>query len=443
MENMRSKQQIVSDVLPGSPAERFGVAAGDALLAIDGESVLDLVDYEHLCANETLRLTILGRDGKKRKITVQKEEYEPLGLSFATSLMDDMRTCRNHCLFCFIDQMPKGVRTSLHVKDDDWRMSFIMGNYITLTNLDERELDRIVRRRVSPLYISLHASDPETRIKLMRNPTAGKAMEQLRRLAEAGLKFHLQAVLCPGLNDGAILKRTIEDAVSLMPAAQTLALVPVGITKFREGLYPLRRYTPEEARTMIGEIEPIQEALLKEYGTRFLFLADEWYTHAGLELPPYETYEDFLQIENGVGLLRLFEREMLDSLDGREPMKEKRRFLMAGGAAAEPFFRKLYPRLLPYGVQIETRAVKNAYFGECVTVGGLITGGDLTQQLAGSDFGEALLIPRAMLKADEPLFLDGMTLSEAQRALNTKILPVATGEELIETVFGTIQEKRL
>ncbi|HRX57880.1 MAG TPA: DUF512 domain-containing protein [Eubacteriales bacterium] len=443
MENMRSKPQIVSDVLPGSPAERFGVTAGEALMAIDGEPVIDLVDYEHLSANEVLRLTIADKAGKMREVKVKKEEYEPLGLSFATSLMDGMRTCKNHCVFCFIDQMPDGGRTSLHVKDDDWRMSFIMGNYITLTNLDDREIGRIIRRRVSPLYISLHASDPKTRVLLMRNPTAGRAMEQLRRLADAGLKFHLQAVLCPGVNDGEILQKTMEDAVSLAPAAQSLALVPVGITKFRDGLFPLRRYTADEAREMIDTIEPMQAAFLKKLGTRFAFLADEWYTLAARKLPPYEAYEDFVQIENGVGLLRLFEREMLDALAEKKPLRKKRRFLMAGGVAAEPFFRNLYPCLLPYGVEIETRAIQNTFFGECVTVGGLITGGDLTRQLKGSDFGEALLIPRAMLKADEPLFLDNMTLEQAETILQTRILPVFSGEELIETVFGSIQEKRL
>lgn len=432
---MRSKSQIISDVLPGSPAELSGVLAGETLLSIDGDTVVDLVDYEHLTANETLKLTLVDKAGRERTVNVQKDEYEPLGLSFATSLMDDMRTCKNHCVFCFIDQMPKGVRTSLHVKDDDWRMSFIMGNYVTLTNLDDRELERIIKRRVSPLYVSLHASDPDVRVQLMKNPRAGEAMNQLRRLAEAGLKFHLQAVLCPGLNDGEVLNKTIQDVTALIPYAQSLAIVPVGLTKFREGLTELRRFTPEEASRMIDEIEPLQKTFLKKYGTRFVFLADEWYTCCRREFPAYDTYEDFPQIENGVGLLRLFEGELLEALEEREPLKEPRRFLMAGGVSAEPFFRKAYRALEPYGVFIETRAVVNRYFGESVTVGGLVTGGDLTEQLAGSDFGCALLIPRAMLKADESVFLDGMTLFEAERRLGTKIIPVSSGDDLIEIVF--------
>ncbi len=432
----RTCGQIVSDVLPGSPAERCGVRVGDALLSIDGEPVVDIVDYEYLSAGAAPILRLRGGDGAERALSVEKEECEPLGLSFATSLMDGMRTCGNHCVFCFIDQMPKGVRTSLHVKDDDWRMSFIMGNYISLTNVDDAELNRIIRRRVSPLYVSLHASDPDVRVKLMRNPSAGRVMEQLGRLRDAGLRFHLQVVLCPGYNDGAVLQKTIADAAKLHPAAQSLAVVPVGLTRFREGLTPLRRFLPDEARGLIRQIEPVQEKFLQRFGTRFVFLADEWYQSAGLELPAFDAYEEFSQIENGVGLLRLFENDFLTALSERAPLKKRRAFSMAGGVLAEPFFRELYRKLVPYGVSIETRAIVNRYFGECVTVGGLVTGGDLVGQMQGASFGEALLIPRAMLKADEDVFLDGMTKREAERRLGARILPVETGYELIETVFG-------
>lgn len=436
MENMRKQQQIISDVLPGSPAERAGLTVGDTLLAIDGEPVIDLVDYEHLTASDCLTISVRKKNGDCEEITIEKDDYEPLGLSFATSLMDKMRTCKNHCVFCFIDQMPKGGRSSLHVKDDDWRMSFIMGNYVTLTNLDERELDRVIRRRVSPLYVSLHASDPAVRRAMMKNPHAGDIVPQLKRLAEAELQFHLQIVLCPGLNDGDILRRSIQDMLALYPAAQSLAVVPVGLTKFREGLTPLRTFTPREAEALIDEIEPLQQKLLKEIGTRFVFLADEWFTMSGRTLPEYDSYEGFVQIENGVGLLRLFEGDMLEALEERKPLKENKRFLMAGGVSAEPFFRESYKQLLPFGIQIDTRAIQNRYFGESVTVGGLVTGGDLIEQLKGEDFGSALLIPRAMLKADEELFLDGISLAEAEAALHTRILPVASGEDLIEIVFS-------
>ena len=436
MENMRVVQQVISDVLPGSPAERAGLQPGDALLAINGEPVVDLIDYEGLTACENLTLDVLKKNGEREVIELEKDDYEPLGLSFATSLMSAMRTCKNHCVFCFIDQMPKGVRTSLHVKDDDWRMSFIMGNYVTLTNLDDRELDRILRRRVSPLYISLHASDPDVRRAMMNNPAAGDIVQQLKRLAEAELTFQLQIVLCPGINDQEVLRRSIADMLALYPYAQSLAVVPVGLTRFREGLFPLRGYTPEEASALIDEIEALQEKIWKKHCTRFVFLADEWYTMSGRPLPPYENYEDFAQIENGVGLLRLFEGEMLDALNGRRPLSEPKQFRMAGGVSAEPFFRESYKRLLPFGITIETSAIRNQYFGESVTVGGLITGGDLIGQLKGADFGRALLIPRAMLKADEEVFLDGVTRDEVEEALGVRIIPVASGEDLVEIVFS-------
>lgn len=433
---MHTRGPIVSDVLPGSPAARAGIRAGDMLLSINGECVTDVVDYEYLCAVGRLRVRLQDERGAKREVSIRKHDGETLGLTFASSLLGSMRMCKNRCVFCFIDQMPKGVRTSLHVKDDDWRMSFIMGNYVTLTNIGEAEFERIIRRRVSPLFVSLHASDPAVRVRMMGNPSAGRVIEQLTRLKEAGLRFHLQVVLCPGLNDGDVMRRTIADAAALMPAAQSLAVVPVGLTRFRADLFPLRRYEPAEARSLIAELEALQAGFLASSGTRFVFLADEWYTRAGLELPPFEAYEEFSQIENGVGLLRLFENEFVGALDGREPLTKPRMFAMAGGESAEPFFCKLYQKLVPYGVTIETHAIVNRYFGESVTVAGLVTGGDLVEEMRGATFGEGILIPRAMLKADEDVFLDGMTLEAAERALGARLLPVGTGEELIETVFG-------
>jgi len=433
---MPRKHQVVCDVLPGSPAERVGIEIGDLLLSINGEPVIDLLDYEDLTASERLTLEIQKKTGEHQILALDKDDFEPLGLSFASSLMSAMRTCKNHCVFCFIDQMPKGGRTSLHVKDDDWRLSFIMGNYVTLTNLDEQELDRIIRRRVSPLYVSFHASDPLVRRAMMKNPAAGDIMRQLKRLAEAGLRFHLQIVLCPGINDGDVLRQSIDDTLALYPYAQSLAIVPVGLTRHRDGLYPLRTFTPEEARTLIDEIEALQQQIRKKHCTRFVFLADEWYTMTGRTLPPYEDYEDFAQIENGVGLLRLFEGEMLDALAEREPLRAPKRFLMTGGVSAEPFFRESYKKLIPYGITIETRTIRNDYFGESVTVGGLVTGGDIIAQLKGADFGRALLIPRAMLKADEEVFLDGVTKAEAEAALGTRIIPVASGEDLVEIIYS-------
>ena len=433
---MRKKQQIISDVLPGSPADRAGLSKGDVLLSIDGEPVIDLVDYEHLTTSERLTLEIQKANGECERIELEKEDYEPLGLSFATSLMDNMRTCKNHCVFCFIDQMPNGGRSSLHVKDDDWRLSFVMGNYVTLTNLDERELDRVIRRRVSPLYVSLHASDPAVRRAMMKNPHAGDIVPQLKRLAEAGLQFHLQIVLCPGLNDGDVLRRSIDDMLSLYPQARSLAVVPVGLTRHRDGLAALRTFTREEAEATIDEIETRQEETLRKDGTRFVFLADEWYTLCGRTLPAYDAYEGFPQIENGVGLLRLFEGDMLEALEKKKPLKRAKRFLVAGGTSAHAFFAESYRQLLAYNITLDVRAIQNRFFGESVTVGGLITGGDLVEQLRGEDFGRALLIPRAMLKADEELFLDGMSKAETEEKLSARIIPVASGDHLVEIIFS-------
>lgn len=435
MENMRKIEQIISDVAPRSPAARAGIRRGDVLLMLNGEPVADLIDYEYLSAEAALSVTLRDAGGETRTIPVHKDECEPLGLGFATTLMDNMRTCKNRCVFCFIDQMRPGVRTSLHVKDDDWRMSFIMGNYVSLTNVAEQELDRIIARRVSPLYVSLHATDPDVRARMMSNPSAGNIMRYLCRLRDAGLRFHLQIVLCPGLNDGEALMRTLSDVETLLPAAQSLAIVPVGLTKYREKLYPLRPYTQQEARELIDVLTPMQAEYLTKYGTRLAFLSDEWYLLAGRALPAYEAYEGFAQIENGVGLLRLFERAFLDALAERRPLAHSAAFAAAGGTAAAPFMRALLQALRPYHIDVETFAVQNDYFGGNVNVGGLITGGDLIRQLKGRLGDKMLLLPRNMLREREDVFLDNVTLAEAERALGTRILPFWDGEDLIETVF--------
>lgn len=430
------KEQIVSDVAPGSPGDRCGIVPGDILLTINGAPVIDLVDYEYLTANRRLAITLKGKDGTERTVKAVKTEAEPLGLSFATTMMDGMRTCKNHCVFCFIDQMPTGTRTSLHVKDDDWRMSFIMGNYVSLSNVDDEELERIIQRRVSPLYVSLHASDGAVRKKIMANPNAENIMTQLQKLADAGLRFHLQVVLCPGLNDGAVLEKTLSDAENLIPYAQSMAIVPVGLTRFREKLFPLRPWEPQEAEQLICRMEAFQKACLENKGTRFAFLSDEWYLLAKRPLPPYEAYEDFPQIENGVGLLRLFEDGFMAALEEQDVLATPKELLAAGGTAAAPFMKELMEALVPYGCKVELIPVENRFFGGNVSVGGLVTGQDLTNQLQGRVKGRNLLIPRNMLREGETVFLDGMTLDEAEAALGTRIVPFDDGEDFIHKVFG-------
>lgn len=436
MDICANSEQIVSDVAVHSPAERCGIVRGDVLLAINGAPVIDLVDYEFLTAESRLTVQLRGADGVQRTAQIEKDEAEPLGLSFATTMMDALRTCKNHCCFCFIDQMPQGTRTSLHVKDDDWRMSFIMGNYVSLTNVDDAELDRIIQRRVSPLYVSLHATDPIVRVSIMCNPNAGRILEQLRKLCDAGIRFHLQVVLCPGVNDGDVLARTLSDAAALAPCARTLAIVPVGLTRFRERLFPLRTFTSDEARAMIASIEAFQSRCLARMGTRFAFLSDEWYLLAGLPLPPFDAYEDFEQIENGVGLLRLFEDEFNMALARCKPLAQEKRVLVAGGTAAAPFFGKLLQSLARYRCIAEPVAIENRYFGGNVSVGGLVTGGDLVEQLRGRIDGRALLIPRNMLRERGDVFLDGLSLAQAEQALGARMIPFGSGEDFIDMIFG-------
>ena len=426
--------KTITRVEANSPAAREGLRAGDLLLTVNGEPVKDLIDYEALSVRGRLVVEV-ERGGERQRYLVRKKVGEPLGLCFETTLMDRMQTCKNRCLFCFVDQMPKGIRSSLNVKDDDWRLSFIMGNYVTLTNVSEAEFERIVKRRVSPLYVSVHATDPALRVKLMSNPTAGRILERLTALKEAGITFHTQIVLCPGLNDGTALERTLADLASLYPYCASVAAVPVGLTKYREGLYPLRGYTPEEARDLIAYGERKQAEYRDRWEDTFFYLSDEWYLTANLSLPPAESYGDFPQIENGVGLLRLFELDFREALAEKTPLPEFRSVIVAGGTAANPFFRALYRELRPYNVEAVTVPVENRFFGGNVHVAGLVTASDLMAAFPEPG-GNPLLIPKNMLREKENVFLDGVTLSELEEKLNRRIIPFNGGKELIELVFG-------
>lgn len=426
--------QPITFVEHGSPAERKGIRAGDVLLRINGTPVLDLIDYEKLTAERVLEIGLL-RDGEPLSVVLRKDEYEPLGLCFETTLMSRMQTCKNHCVFCFIDQMPKGVRSSLKVKDDDWRMSFIMGNYVTLTNVDDAEFSRILDRRVSPLYVSVHATDPEIRTRIMRNPTAGRLMERLTALKDAGLSFHTQIVLCRNLNDGDVLERTLTDLVSLAPACRSIAIVPVGVTRFREGLFPLCTFDAGQSEAVIRQIEPWQQRCLREFGTRLIFLSDEWYLNADHPLPEPEAYEGYEQIENGVGLLRAFEEDFRYALSERVPRKTKRSVTIAGGTAANSFFRELYKVLIPYGFDVTTYPIPNRWMGGNVHVAGLVTGQDLIAELKDKPLSDPLLIPHNMLRETEDVFLDDMRVSDVERTLGVTIRSFSDGTELISELF--------
>lgn len=410
-------EHLITAVEPGSPAQRSGLEAGDSLCAINGEAIVDEIDYQALISASRLKLDIKRKDGKPKSITLRKQEWEPLGLHFGQSMTLSPRTCHNKCVFCFIDQMPKGLRDTLYVKDDDWRYSLMMGNFVTLTNVSDEEMDRIIKRKASPLYISVHATDPALRCRMMNNRFAGSLMDKLRRLKDAGIRFHCQIVVCPGYNDGDVLLNTLHDLRSLAPAAMTVAMVPVGLTKCRDGLEPLKPFTAEGAANLLDSIAPFQEECRQTLGTTFAFPSDEFYCLCGRTIPDEDWYEGFPQIENGVGLLRRLEMEMEEAQffdDEPDAPAPRRRFLIATGVSAAPHIKRLCKRFAPEGVTVKVLPVINRFFGDTVTVTGLLTGGDVLSALTAENIQDCdtLLLCAVMLRHERDLFLDDMSYDE-------------------------------
>ncbi|MDD3335525.1 MAG: DUF512 domain-containing protein [Eubacteriales bacterium] len=407
-------EHLITGIEPHSIAQRHGVLPGDRLLSINSEKIIDEIDYQAFIANPLLRLSLIRRDGRAEELVIRKEEGEPLGLHFGESMTLSPRTCRNKCAFCFIDQMPPNLRESLYVKDDDWRYSLMMGNFVTLTNVDDTELDRIIRRHASPLYISVHTTNPDLRCRMMNNRFAGNIMERLQRLKAVGIRFHCQIVVCPGYNDGPELLRTLTDLRSLAPAAQTVAMVPVGLTKYRDGLASLTPFTKDAARALLDMIAPFQEECRKALGSTFAFPSDEFFCLAGREIPPEDWYEDFPQIENGVGLLRRLESEMEEAAhydDEPEP-SQPRRYVLPTGVSAAPHLRRLIDRFAPKGTTVRVIAVPNHFFGETVTVTGLLTGGDILAALTAENCADCdeVLLCTVTLRHEGDLFLDDMSI---------------------------------
>ena len=429
---------VIVSVDPGSPAARAGIRAGDRLARLNGEVVVDFLDYQALSADCRVRVGLL-RGGETVELDVRKEEYAPLGLNFSTPMMSGVRMCCNNCLFCFVDQLPRNVRETMRVKDDDWRMSLMMGNYVTLTNVADRELERIIVRHASPLYISVHVWDPDARARLLRTPRAARLPEQLKKLSDGGIEFHCQAVLCPGINDGEALEETIRELAAL-EGALSLALVPVGLTNHREGLTELRKYTRDEAREVLAIADRWREKLLAEKGTRFVFPSDEFYLQAGVPVPADEEYEDYGQIDDGVGLLRLLHTEYVDAwLDLPEAERTftgGKKLAIACGVSAAPFLKELLAEHPVSGVEISVHAVENKFFGSNVTVSGLVTGGDLVERMKDVDCS-CILITECMLRSEGDRFLDDMPLEDAVAALGRPIIPVGRrGDELLEAILG-------
>ena len=431
-------QRIVS-VSPGSLAAKVGILAGETLVSINGTPVLDLVDYQFLTARPSLDVLLEAPDGERRTIRIHKRTEDSLGLTLESSLMSCPKTCANHCMFCFIEQMPPGMRPSLYVRDDDWRLSLMAGNFVTLTNLPRQEMDRMIERKASPIYVSVHTTNGPLRNRMLSHVHADRIMEHLRRFAENHMSFHCQVVLCPGINDGPELDRTLEDLASLVPAALTVALVPVGLTRYREHLYPLRPYTREEAQQVLAQAHAFQQRMLALHGTRFVFPSDEFYQIADHPLPDPDSYEDYPQFENGVVLLTRLRDEFETALrlDPEHGSAVPRRVIMATGTSAAPFMRALTQAHPIPGVQIDVVPIVNRFFGETVTVSGLITGQDLVGQLKGREADE-ILITESMLREGEDIFLDDMTLEQAQHELGVRITPVPDdGAELLYALRGT------
>ena len=429
----------------GSPAEAAGIKPDEYIESINAEPVLDEVDYQALSSGKRLQLCVSDGSSAKRQIRIHKEEWEPLGLCLDETQAMKPRRCRNKCMFCFVDQLPDGMRDTLYVKDDDWRLSLMMGNYVTLTNVDESEFERILKRKASPLYISVHATDPSVRCRMMKNPKAGLLMERLRRLSENGISFHCQIVLCPGFNDGDTLLKSIKDLSSLYPAAQSVAIVPIGLTRFRENLPHMEPFDAVSAAALLDTLKPYQEDFLHRFGTRFVFPSDEFYCLCGRVLPPDEEYEDYPQIENGVGMLRLLERECNEAyedldLEGKDSFSKERHVIIPTGRSAAGFIRAIVGDYAPKNVRFEVLPVINHFFGELITVTGLIVGSDLIQALKGRDFDKAL-ISGTMLRENTDRFLDDMSLDEVRSALERKIIVVQNnGEALIRALWGLEEE---
>ena len=417
-------ENIIKSIDPGSPL-RHRAAPGDALLAINGHRVLDVLDYKFYAYDTRLEVELRRPDGTDYRVEVRKPEGGDLGLDFESYLMDRPRSCANNCVFCFIDQLPPGMRPTMYFKDDDARLSFLLGNYITLTNLSPREIERIIALHVSPVNISVHATNPELRQRMLRNRRAGECLALMRRFAAGGIVMNCQIVCCPGWNDGAELQRTMEELAALYPAVHSVSVVPLGVTKFREGLEPLTPFTPEHAAETIDQVTAFGDACVERYGTRIFWCGDEMYLHAGRELPPDEFYEEHTQLENGVGMLRLMETEFRSALKlSDEP--DGVPFSIATGTAAAPFFegllalaREKYPNL-----NGRVYAIENDFFGRTITVAGLVTGQDLIAQLRDKELGERVFVSQNMLRRQEMDFLDDVTLEQAVRALGVPIYPI-------------------
>ena len=434
---MRKSDTTIKYIEPYSIAEEAGLEIGDKLISINGHDFHDILEYRYLTAEYEVTLEVLKKDGTTEMITVEND-YEDLGIEFAEGLIDEAQSCKNKCIFCFIDQLPKGMRETVYFKDDDTRLSFLQGNYVTLTNMSDEEIDRLIKMRVSPINVSVHATEPELRCKMLNNRFAGKCYDIMKRFAENDIYMNCQIVLCPGINDGENLKRTLSDLGALFPNVNSISVVPVGLTRYRDGLYPLTPFTKESSAETIRFVEEIQNEFLEKLGTRLVYLSDEFYVDAGIPVPDAESYEGFPQIENGVGLIASIQEEFDSAMRLLKNKKRSRHVSVATGKIAEGFIKGLAEKIeqLCEGVKVDVYPIKNNFFGGGVSVSGLVCGCDIIKQLKDKIKTDTLLIPHSMLRDDDNIFLDDTTVEDVEKALDVKIVPVLNdGYEFVEKIL--------
>lgn len=423
---MKKNKHIIKTVQPGSIAEELEIEPGDELISINDQEIEDVFDYHYLVNDDYLTVLIRKTNGEEWELEIEKDYEEDLGIEFDNGLMDEYRSCRNNCIFCFIDQMPPGMRETLYFKDDDSRLSFLQGNYVTLTNMSDHDIDRIIKYHLGPINISFQTTNPELRCKMLHNRFAGDIFPKVQRLYEAGIEMNGQIVLCKGVNDGEELERSIRDLSQYLPHLRSVSIVPVGLSKYRDGLYPLEPFTKEDAENVLERVHRWQKKLYAAYGLHFIHCSDEWYILAEQPMPPEEQYDGYLQLENGVGMLRLLNTEVQEAVQAMEGNETVRHFSVATGKLAAPYIEKnlSYVREKFPNIQGTVYAIRNDFFGPMITVSGLITGQDLIAQLKDQELGERLLIPCNMLRAGENVFLDDITVEEAEEALQIKITVV-------------------
>lgn len=432
----------IVDVLKNSIAEELEIGPGDELVSINGEKIVDYIDYKYQISDDEVLLEIKKPNGEIWDLEIEKEYDEDLGIIFKNPLMDNIKVCSNNCIFCFVDQMPKGMRKTLYIKDDDSRLSFLYGNFITLTNLSDEEIDRMIKYRISPIKVSVHVTDITLRNKMIRNKKSKDIMECLKKLSDGGLTVDCQIVLCKDINDGEVLNNTINDLVTLYPNIRSVAVVPVGLTNYRDKLYKLQRFDKQSSTNLINQIEVLQQELYEKIGTRFVFISDEFYVLAGKEFPPYQNYEEFNQIENGIGIFKLFEREIEVALKKiNYKSNGTKKLTIVTGVGAYDLICKLTKKIsLKTNIKINVERIVNNCFGNHITVAGLITGNDIITQLTGKEI-DRLIIPKVMVEHENEIFLDDVKIKDLEEKLNTKVsVSEVDGEKFVELLIEIDKE---